>query len=186
MSPPANDRVPKLGLARTWAVLGILSRHLWPKGETGLRIRVVVALGLLILAKVVNVYVPLLYKHAVDALGEPTAQAIAVPVVLILAYGAARVLAQRVLKTAGPKAEDRLTLAFRLTACRTPQPRELTILQASLDQHLAHYRQDKAAAQKLVSLGEAPRDAKLDVAELAAYAALCNALLNLDEVITKE
>ena len=53
-----------------------------------------VALGLLIPAKVVNVYVPLLYKHAVDALGEPTAQAVAVPVVLILAYGAARVLAQ--------------------------------------------------------------------------------------------
>ncbi len=94
MSPPASDRVPKLGLARTWAVLGILAQHLWPKGEFGLRVRVVVALGLLILAKLVNVYVPLLYKRAVDALGEPTAQAIAVPVALILAYGAARVLAQ--------------------------------------------------------------------------------------------
>ena len=74
MSPPANDRVPKIGLARTWAVLGILARHLWPKGEIGLRSRVVVALVLLVLAKVANVYVPLLYKHAVDALGEPAAQ----------------------------------------------------------------------------------------------------------------
>ena len=94
MSPPDNDRIPKIGVARSWAVLGILGRHLWPKGETGLRTRVVVAMVLLVLAKVVNVYVPILYKYAVDALGEPTAQAVAVPIALIVAYGAARVLAQ--------------------------------------------------------------------------------------------
>ena len=94
MSPPGNDRIPKLGASRSWAVVGILARHLWPKGEIGLRSRVVVALVLLVLAKVTNVYVPLLYKHAVDALGEPTAQAVAVPIALILAYGGARVLAQ--------------------------------------------------------------------------------------------
>jgi ATP-binding cassette, subfamily B, heavy metal transporter len=96
MSPPANDRVPKLSLDRTWAVLGVLARHLWPKGETGLRTRVVIALGMLILAKLINVYVPILYKQTVDALGTAAAQAVAVPVVLILAYGAARVLAQAV------------------------------------------------------------------------------------------
>ena len=96
MSPPANDRVPKLSLDRTWAVLGVLARHLWPKGETGLRTRVVIALAMLILAKLINVYVPILYKQTVDALGTAAAQAVAVPVVLILAYGAARVLAQAV------------------------------------------------------------------------------------------
>lgn len=94
MSPPAKDGVPKLGLARTMAVLRVVARHLWPKGETGLRCRVVVAMVLLVVAKVTNVYVPVLYKHAVDALGEPAAQAVAVPVALILAYGVARVLAQ--------------------------------------------------------------------------------------------
>ena len=96
MSPPANDRVPKIGLARTWAVLGVLARHLWPKGETALRIRVVIALALLVLAKVVNVYVPILYKQTVDALGTAAAQAVAVPIALIVAYGVARVLAQAV------------------------------------------------------------------------------------------
>ncbi|MDP3159522.1 MAG: ABC transporter ATP-binding protein/permease [Reyranella sp.] len=94
MSPPANDRVPEIGASRTWAVIAIMGRHLWPKGEIGLRSRVVIAMVLLILAKVTNVYVPILYKHAVDALGEPTAQAVAVPIALILAYGVARVLAQ--------------------------------------------------------------------------------------------
>ncbi|MCA0247355.1 MAG: ABC transporter ATP-binding protein/permease [Proteobacteria bacterium] len=74
--------------------MAILGRHLWPKGERGLRLRVVIALAMLVLAKVVAVYVPLLYKQAVDALGSTAAQAVAVPVVLILAYGAARVLSQ--------------------------------------------------------------------------------------------
>jgi ATP-binding cassette subfamily B protein len=94
MSPPGNDRPPAIGLGRSWAVLAILGRHLWPKGEWALRTRVLVALALLVLAKVANVYVPILYKHAVDALGTPQGQAMAVPVALILAYGVARVLAQ--------------------------------------------------------------------------------------------
>jgi len=99
---------------------------------------------------------------------------------------AARALAERILKESGPNVQDRLTLAFRLTTSRRPQPRELTILSVGLEQHLEHYRRDKEAALKLVSRGESPRDSRLDVAELAAYTAVCNALLNLDEVITKE
>ena len=94
MSPPGTDRPPAMDRKRTWGVIGILARHLWPKGETNLRVRVVVAMVLLVAAKVTNVYVPLLYKNAVDALGTTAAQAVAVPIVLILAYGAARVLAQ--------------------------------------------------------------------------------------------
>jgi hypothetical protein len=99
---------------------------------------------------------------------------------------AARVLAQRAMKEGGPSTADRVTLAFRLATSRTPQPHELAILQAGLEEHLAHYLHDKAAAVKLIRRGEAPRDAKLEVGELAAYTALCNTLLNLDEVITKE
>jgi len=94
MSLTAKDGVPKLGLRRTWTVLRVVGGYLWPMGETGLRCRVVVAMVLLVVAKVTNVYVPVLYKYAVDALGEPTAQAVAVPVVLIMAYGVARILAQ--------------------------------------------------------------------------------------------
>ncbi|WP_020694163.1 ABCB family ABC transporter ATP-binding protein/permease [Reyranella massiliensis] len=94
MSPSDNETVPKVNASRTWGVMAILGRHLWPKGEKTLRVRVVIALAMLVLAKVVAVYVPLLYKQAVDALGSTAAQAVAVPVVLILAYGTARVLSQ--------------------------------------------------------------------------------------------
>jgi ABC-type transport system involved in Fe-S cluster assembly fused permease/ATPase subunit len=94
MSPPSSTRPVSIDLPRSWAVLSILGRHLWPKGEWGLRSRVAIALVLLVGAKVANVFVPLLYKRGVDALSAPANQIIVVPIALILAYGAARVLAQ--------------------------------------------------------------------------------------------
>jgi hypothetical protein len=77
-------------------------------------------------------------------------------------------------------------MAFRLATSRAPGPRELAILREGLAEHLARYQSDRDAALLLVSRGEYPRDPNLDVAELAAYAAVCNGMLNLDEVITKE
>jgi len=94
MSPPVSTRPPSIDLPRSWAVLSILGRHLWPKGEWGLRSRVAIALVLLVGAKVANVFVPLLYKRGVDALGASPNMIVVVPIALILAYGAARVLAQ--------------------------------------------------------------------------------------------
>jgi len=94
MSHPGPDGIPKVDGPRAWGVIKILGRHLWPVDEIALRARVVVALVLLVVAKVTNVYVPLLYKDAVDALGTPAAQAVAVPIALIVAYGVARVAAQ--------------------------------------------------------------------------------------------
>jgi hypothetical protein len=98
---------------------------------------------------------------------------------------AARVMAERVLKTEKTP-ESRLALAWRLATARSPNPLELRTLQSALVHHHAHYRVNPDAALKLVNAGEAPRDRSLDVAEHAAYAAVCNLILNLDEVITKE
>ena len=94
MSPPVSTRPPSIDLPRSWAVLSILGRHLWPKGEWGLRSRVAIALVLLVGAKLANVFVPLLYKRGVDALGGSPNMIVVVPIALILAYGVARVLAQ--------------------------------------------------------------------------------------------
>jgi len=73
------------------ATLRTLLPYLWPPGRTGLKARVVIALLCLLAAKAAVVYVPLLYKSAIDELGKHTGGAIVVPVGLILAYGAARV-----------------------------------------------------------------------------------------------
>jgi hypothetical protein len=99
---------------------------------------------------------------------------------------AARALAQRVIKEAGAAPEDRITLAFRLATARPPRPAERRVLLDGLAQHLATYRKDPAAARKLINAGASRPDAKLDVAELAAYTAIASLILNLDEVITKE
>ena len=66
--------------------------YLWPRGSLEMRGRVVLAVILLIGAKVANVYVPILYKDAVDILSGDTAAVIVVPVAILLAYGALRVL----------------------------------------------------------------------------------------------
>jgi hypothetical protein len=99
---------------------------------------------------------------------------------------ASRVLAQRVLRQGGSSDIDRLSLAFRLVVSRSPREAERDVLLAGLIRHRTHYISDRAAARKLAGAGEAPRDTGLDVAELAAWTAVCGVILNLDEAITKE
>jgi hypothetical protein len=99
---------------------------------------------------------------------------------------AARVLAQRMLREGGSTPESRVTLAFHLATGRRPSQAELKVLVADLVGHLDEYRRDRRAAEKLLSIGEFPRDEKLDVSELAAYTTVASLILNLDETITKE
>ena len=66
--------------------------HLWPKGSMELKVRVVAAILFLVTAKVANVYVPLFYKDAVDALSPGVATAIVVPAAALLSYGLLRIL----------------------------------------------------------------------------------------------
>ena len=75
-----------------WGALRSLSHYLWPAGEFEMRLRVVIALGLLALAKVANVYVPVLYKEVVDLLSSGTQAVVAVPIALLVGYGLVRVV----------------------------------------------------------------------------------------------
>ncbi len=74
----------------SFGTLRTLLPYLWPKGNTPARVRVVVALGFLVAAKVANVWVPVVYASAVDALG-PVAGVATVPLALIVGYGLLRV-----------------------------------------------------------------------------------------------
>jgi ATP-binding cassette subfamily B protein len=80
-------------------VLRELAPYIWPPGRPDLRLRVVLALIALILAKAVTLAVPIAYKAIVDLLtGEATGKQItavglaASPVFLIVAYGVGRVM----------------------------------------------------------------------------------------------
>ncbi len=85
----------QVDLANQLRTLKELLPYLWPAGESGLRSRVVIALVLLVAAKVTTVYVPIILRDAVDALSvAPGAIMIAVPLALLLAYGVARIVAR--------------------------------------------------------------------------------------------
>ena len=73
--------------------LKTLAPWLWPRGEGGLRIRVVLALLFLVAAKAANVLVPIVYARAVDALTpkEGPGAVLAIPIALVVGYGLLRV-----------------------------------------------------------------------------------------------
>ena len=99
---------------------------------------------------------------------------------------AARALAQRLIREGGKSDDDRLTFGFRLVTARPPTPAELEVLRRGLQRHRKTYESDNEAARKLIQVGHSEPDPEIDSTELAAYSALANALLNLDETITKE
>ncbi|MDX1605776.1 MAG: ABC transporter ATP-binding protein/permease, partial [Candidatus Competibacterales bacterium] len=84
--------VSSTSLRQELGALGTLARYLWPAGQAALRLRVVLAMLCLVLAKVAVVYVPLFYKQAVDVLGGEAGAAVALPLGAILGYGLVRVL----------------------------------------------------------------------------------------------
>ncbi|HEX4923199.1 MAG TPA: ABC transporter ATP-binding protein/permease [Bdellovibrionales bacterium] len=90
MAFDASAESPNRG---SWKTLKTLGFYLWPRGYPGLKMRVAAAVFCLLLAKIVGVYVPFLLKQAVDALSVEAAL-LAIPLGLILAYGAARFLQQ--------------------------------------------------------------------------------------------
>ena len=66
----------------------LIGPHLWPRDSLELRVRTVLALVLLICAKLVNITVPFFLKDVVDAVSRP--ELLAVPLAVLIAYGAAR------------------------------------------------------------------------------------------------
>ncbi len=99
---------------------------------------------------------------------------------------AARVLAQRAMTEGGAEDAGRLRVAFRHAVGRVPTAQEVEILRGSLDRQRRLYAGDRAAAERLLKVGESPRPAGLDVVEHAALTAVCTLILNLDETLSKQ
>jgi hypothetical protein len=97
---------------------------------------------------------------------------------------ASRKLAERMMRHA-PDPSARLAFAFRLATARAPSEKELAVLTRVLDRQRDKYRQDTAAARKLLQVGESPWDDRLPPDDLAAYTVAASVILNLDEVVTK-
>jgi hypothetical protein len=98
---------------------------------------------------------------------------------------AARALAQRVMLAQREDAA-RLDLAFKLVMARSATPDERGLLLQRLEYLKTEFTEDPGAAPKLLAVGESKRDEKIEANEHAAWTALCQLILNLDEALTKE
>ena len=103
-------------------------------------------------------------------------------------FEAARALARRMI--AEPLIADgadairvRATLGFRIVTSRLPKPPELERIVTAYRQHLEQFRANPERAAHVIK-GYAMNG--VDAAEQAAWTLVANALLNLDETITKE
>ena len=94
MSLPSYQADAPSGERNHFATLAALLPYLWPRGFANLKTRVVIALAFLAAAKITTVYVPFLYKAAVDAFDVEAGVIIVVPIMVIVAYGGARILQQ--------------------------------------------------------------------------------------------
>ncbi|WP_299894240.1 ABC transporter ATP-binding protein/permease [uncultured Ruegeria sp.] len=76
-----------------WRTIRKVTPYLWPQDEPWVKRRVVIAMVMLVLAKLIAVYTPILYKGAVDALAGEGVPPVALGAVgLTVAYGVARML----------------------------------------------------------------------------------------------
>jgi len=99
---------------------------------------------------------------------------------------AARVLAQRTLADGGKTDAERVAFAFRQVLSRKPDDTESELLLKLLEKNRTAYAADSKAAGELLKIGQAPLPKDANAAELAAWTAVCRALLNLSETITRE
>jgi len=99
---------------------------------------------------------------------------------------AARMFAERAIKEGGTTHAQRIAYAFRVATARAPKASEARILEDAFVENLELFKSKPEAALKYVSHGEHPRDAGIDVSELAAYTSVTSLILNLNEVVMKE
>ena len=98
---------------------------------------------------------------------------------------AARALGARMLQQADASIDARITFAYRALTGRPPADDEREAVAALYRDQLAAFRRDRAAAVKLLSVGEWKAPPALDVAELAASTVVASTVLNVDAVVMK-
>lgn len=100
-------------------------------------------------------------------------------------FEAARALGERLIAEGGSTPADRIQFAYRTVLSRSPDTEELRLVEDVLQNYVKRYRQDAAAAEKVIRIGESKRKTTGDDAELAAYTLIANLILNLDETVMR-
>ena len=98
---------------------------------------------------------------------------------------AARKLAELAITSGVADDDERIAFLWKRTLSRPPAAEESRLVKSLLDRRREEFRADPAAADKLLAVGIAARDASLDPIELAAWTAAARAVLNLHEAIAR-
>jgi mono/diheme cytochrome c family protein len=98
---------------------------------------------------------------------------------------AARGLAERVIREAGPHPEARVNRMSEILLAHDATPQMEGVLESSFNQMQKHYAADPKAAHALVSTGESKPDQRIPEPELAAWTMIATEMLNLDETLNK-
>ena len=99
---------------------------------------------------------------------------------------AARKMAERMMREGGSTPASRIGYGFELATARKPDSRESEVLLSSFSYYRDVFQNRPADAAKFLAQGEAARDERLGVRELAAYSVVASLILNLDAAVTKE
>lgn len=97
---------------------------------------------------------------------------------------AARVFGERIAKHPGTTRE-RLAWGMQEAFSREATPEELDLLDPLLENQLARYREDPAAAETFLTIGKWPRDPALPASEAAAWAQIGRSILNAYETTSR-
>jgi hypothetical protein len=98
---------------------------------------------------------------------------------------AARAFSARGLERGGMTDAERVAWLFREATSRAPDEVERGVLMRLLGKNRAQYRADPKAADELDHVGLTPLPKGVDVPELAAWTAVCRAILNLNETTSR-
>jgi hypothetical protein len=98
---------------------------------------------------------------------------------------AARALAQRAARQAGPNVPQRAAFIFRTLTAMSPTDRELAALESLYREQYEEFRSGRSDATRLLAVGDAPQAPELDPAECAALTVLAQAVMNHDETVMK-
>ena len=98
---------------------------------------------------------------------------------------AARALAASVLERPGARDDVRAEEIFRRATARRPDAKERGALTGLFTRQRARFAADPVSAKKLIAVGASPRGRERDAVELAAWTVVAQAVLNLDEVLTR-
>ena len=98
---------------------------------------------------------------------------------------AARVLAEKLIVQQADAVDVRLTTAFRLLTSRAPTAKELAVLNRLYLDQKAHFTAVSADAIAILTVGDAPRNDKLNAADHAAMTVVIQTLMSFDECVTK-